>query len=982
MNKLFVFLNLYELAFQFFANCFLRISISILLFFSSLFIHCQNPNYFGYNDENGLPSNEVYSIVQDQKGMIWIGCDAGLFKFDGVRYTTFHCETQNSKAISGLTLSSSGKLYCFNFQSQVFYLENGKLIELKGCPPPFITNLSADKNGNIYISYSGGVDIYNEKENIWKVVGKHNEKLIRSGNIYVAKTSRSSLEGKVFALRSNGIETFDPIENQFFSTSIFKDQSPGLFLLEYYRNRLWIFSAEKNLVYQFKDKKIQKVAKANLLRILSNRKITNVKSLSDGYLWICTYKGIIRYDAIHDKAELFYPEFSFSDAILDREGNYWFTSLQAGILRISNINMPVWTNRTTSSESEKISKIVDGGNYIYFATVNGSIGKIDKRTKELTTYHTGENGDVQSFDFESTTNSLWFNINNKLYCLRNNSIQHIQPKTITAIKKRKEIGTFVFLGSSNGLYINGKLLKSNYWIRDIVSIGDQWAWIATNSGLLKLNRNPTSWGIISSYFKDIQILSLDVSSQNNDLFAMTFDGKIKIISTNGSIQQIAHLPELVQGYKLKYYDNAIYVATNKGLWVYEIATRKWKNIDKLHGLASDNIQDLAILDKHVWLATGKGVQKIPVHSFKNGTRALVYLKKLAHGKNELVNSECLELNYDEPLFLFPEAVSYSSNGSFSYAYRINGKGSSWIRLPATIDKIAIQNIPIGNFQIELKVIDHNNQDSQNSIVIKGIVHPPFWESIWFIVLVVIAISVFIYFVFNIRVQAIQKKQKMEIERLNLENELRLSRESALKSQMNPHFVFNVLNSIKSYIYKNDKQQASQYLTEFSNLIRTFLHVSSRSEVSLAEELDMLRLYIDLEAMLIHHDFTFELEIEPNIDLNNTLIPSLIIQPFVENSFKHGLLHKKGNKRLKIVVSQLADQIIQVAIIDNGIGRKSAQLRRDKELGHESFATTAIEKRIQLLNRNTTLVNVEYEDLVENKHPSGTTVLIRIVIDEQ
>ncbi len=212
--------------------------------------------------------------------------------------------------------------------------------------------------------------------------------------------------------------------------------------------------------------------------------------------------------------------------------------------------------------------------------------------------------------------------------------------------------------------------------------------------------------------------------------------------------------------------------------------------------------------------------------------------------------------------------------------------------------------------------------------------------------------------------------------------MRLSRETALKSQMNPHFIFNVLNSIKAYIYKNDKQKATEYLNDFSNLIRTFLNMSNSSFISINDELKMMKLYINMEAMLLKEDFTYQQNIDENIDLAQTHIPSLIIQPFVENAFKHGLHHKEGNKQLTLNVFSGENNTIIIEIIDNGIGRTNAQeIKNIEKTDHQSFATTAIQKRIELLNKDRNLVDVSIVDLYDKTIPCGTKVIIKIETDE-
>jgi sensor histidine kinase YesM len=219
-----------------------------------------------------------------------------------------------------------------------------------------------------------------------------------------------------------------------------------------------------------------------------------------------------------------------------------------------------------------------------------------------------------------------------------------------------------------------------------------------------------------------------------------------------------------------------------------------------------------------------------------------------------------------------------------------------------------------------------------------------------------------------------------LNRISLENELRLTQQNALKAQMNPHFIFNVLNSIKSFIYENDKKNAIRYLSDFSNLVRKVLDLSDKPLVYLEQELEILKVYIELESMLLVNDFSYNIEIDRSVDLHVIQIPSLIIQPYIENAFKHGLRHKKGEKNLEIKIKyDVIDSLLYVEIYDNGIGRDAAKnINKAHKKNHDSFAISAIDKRIQLLNYSRKdIVGVEINDIFIGKETNGTSVKIRI-----
>lgn len=963
----------------------LRDTTILILFWTltilSISSFAQYPQQFTYDDENGLPSNEVYSITQDKKGFVWIGCDAGLFKFDGIRYIPYKCATQKSKSVTGLTVSSSGKLYCSNFNAQFFVLENDTLKELDNKFSIIITSVTADNSGNLFVSHFGGIDVFNEATKSWKRFGVDNPDLKVGKNDWVSKSTKLNSKGEVFALRSDGVLHFENNQFKTIATDLFKKKSPGFFLPEYHNDELWIFTGESNIIYKCSKGLVKEFKSEKLSSLLQGKKITAARSLADGMLWICTYKGIIKYDSKNDTVEILYSDFSFSDCLIDREGNYWFSTLQTGLLRVVALDMPVWNKLNAGLSNEKISKLICTEDVVYFASINGAIGQLDTKTDELKMFHTAKFSDVQSFNFDSKTNTLWFNIDNQLFYLKDDKIG-TQDNIVTAIKVRKQLDNYTFIGSSSGIYINNERI-SNFWTRAIeFDKATGMPWLATNKGLLALTLKNDKWGIKYNLLPETQILSVDIDEAKNIVYALAFNGSVYSVSTNGKTNLICKVNEKCQVVKVKQHNSKLFFATNKGLLIYDINKKIWETKNRMSGLASENIQDIAVDENNIWLATGKGLQKIPLKNKKKSIAPLLYLKKVLVADKIVNVTSGLKLNYGEPLFIYPEATAYSSITDFWYAYRIRSADTNWIKLPATIDVIDVVNIPSGDFEIEIKVINHQNIDSENTIVLNGYVKPPFWKSTWFIVSIMIIVVLILFVFFLIRIRRIHAKQHLEIERINLENELRLSRESALKSQMNPHFVFNVLNSIKAYIYKNDKQKATEYLNDFSSLIRTFLNMSNSSFISISDELKMMKLYINMEAMLLKEDFTYQQNIDENIDLAQTHIPSLIIQPFVENAFKHGLHHKEGNKQLTLNVYSVEGDKIIIEIIDNGIGRMHAQeIKNAEKLNHQSFATTAIQKRIELLNKNRNVVDVSFVDLYDNNIACGTKVIIKIETDE-
>lgn len=218
-------------------------------------------------------------------------------------------------------------------------------------------------------------------------------------------------------------------------------------------------------------------------------------------------------------------------------------------------------------------------------------------------------------------------------------------------------------------------------------------------------------------------------------------------------------------------------------------------------------------------------------------------------------------------------------------------------------------------------------------------------------------------------------------RLAVEKQYKDSELKALKAQMNPHFIFNALNSIQDYIVLNQKHLASDYLGKFADLIRNYLHFSDTGFISIPEEIQNLNLYLELEKLRFEDALEYNFNIESTANSETIKIPTMLIQPYVENALKHGLLHKKDNRKLSITISKPSEKIIQCIIEDNGIGReKSKAINQKRQQQHKSFALKATTERLDLLNYGKERkIGVEILDLKHNDEATGTKVILNIPI---
>ena len=249
----------------------------------------------------------------------------------------------------------------------------------------------------------------------------------------------------------------------------------------------------------------------------------------------------------------------------------------------------------------------------------------------------------------------------------------------------------------------------------------------------------------------------------------------------------------------------------------------------------------------------------------------------------------------------------------------------------------------------------------------------------------LALTIIAYFLFSrfktqkknelLKTKLAEAEKLLEAEKKATDSELK-----ALKSQMNPHFIFNALNSIQEQFMYGDKLKGNEQLSNFTYLTRQILEVSGKKQITIATEIDILTKYLDLEKMRFAKDFEYFISISPTIDEDYHKIPPMLLQPFVENSVKHGLMHKKGDKIISIHFDlSIGEDYLICTVIDNGIGRKkSAEIKTTNQLKHNSFSTQSIEERLHLLNEKLQLTNlIVYTDVTDNEVILGTKATVNI-----
>jgi ligand-binding sensor domain-containing protein len=341
-----------------------------------------------------------------------------------------------------------------------------------------------------------------------------------------------------------------------------------------------------------------------------------------------------------------------------------------------------------------------------------------------------------------------------------------------------------------------------------------------------------------------------------------------------------------------------------------------------------------------------------------------------------VATHTIELAHDQNFFSFDfSALNYTDTRKNQYAYKLDGVDKDWV-YAGTRRSADYTALAPGNYTFHVKASNNEGLWNDKGTVVQLIIRPPWWRTWWaWTIYTLLALAGIWLLDRQRRLRLIEKEQQRSLAR-----ELEMQ---ALRAQMNPHFIFNCLTSINRFILKSDMLSASDYLTKFSRLIRMVLNHSKQSLISLEEELEMLRLYLELEKLRFKEAFVYRIDIGEALDTSAIFLPPMLFQPFVENAIWHGLMHKKEPGRLDIQL-RVAANILSCSITDDGVGRSFAEYSTSKSAQKQkSMGMGITRQRLALINGNEAKENsLVIEDLYDQQgKPAGTKVVLRIRVRE-
>lgn len=969
-------------------------------------------------DSSSIVDDDVLSITEDDSGYLWLGTNNGISRFNPFNHQSINYVHDPSHPY---TLNENFKCYVYidkqktiwiGNQAGVSYFNQKKnqfiSLQILNAPlnaPPFSATSSflEDQQGRFWIGTFSGLVLYDRK----KQTAQHfifKEELKPQG--FNAITSLfCDHAGRIWVgTWGNGICEFNPSTQTFQSykwntNSLFEGIANIVTAITETKSNdgqysLWVGSTEGLMKIDslpVSDKSVEKILPDNSnLHSINDKNISCLLADANKILWVGTSHGINQFTARNQAFSHIIPFNGNPTKIISDSINHhvnYFISAWYGI-GLTQFNdkfkmLRSWEKippGATSPNNRQVSSFFrskDGTFWI--ATFNG-LYHYDMKNDQITAYlhHAADNNSIASDKLtavaEDATGNIWIGTYGK-------GLDRYDPQ--------KNVFTHFVHKASDSTSLVDNLVWS------INADRQKNIWITTNEGLSVYDRNHENF----SNFYDDQADSNTLQGKDINGILEGDNGDYWIISNKGLnyldwSKKHFILYGTEEGLKdnnilsfTKDKDGILWLCTADGISSFNPATKTFINYGEQNGVPKNINGPMITLENGKILTGGDHfILQFDPASLKVSTPApqvyitqmLVAGKQLAFQK-PVSESGTIILNYPENSFSCSfTAPDFFNGAAVKYAYRLAGVDADWVQA-GNRNFLSYSNLAAGKYVLYIKAANSDGVWNEKGISLHVEVLPPFWQTNWFRIIALLFIVLCIYLLFYFRLSAIQKREALKTAINKQMADMRLK---VLRTRINPHFMFNALNSIQECIYTQKTDTASRYLSKFSMLLRLILENSENTFITISEEIEILKLYLELESLRFDEHFSYAIN-AGNIESDLLEIPPMLIQPFVENALWHGLRYKSGEKKLLISFNE-NEEYINVVIEDNGIGRQAAKaFAPSNEFKKQSWGIKISEEQLKMMETLSKLkTEMKIEDLLSaNSEPAGTKVILSIPIVE-
>jgi ligand-binding sensor domain-containing protein len=934
----------------------------------------ENGTFTTIDESNGLGHNSCWDITEDTQGNMWFASyGGGVSKFDGKKFTVFTMK-------DGLLANKTRKVFPYKNKIYVGTEQGVSIIDIKTNKliTPKVPEHKEDFICLAFVEYNGVVYFTSTFAGLFRIDESSSTPRIQPVILHKNSYSLGLFGSTLYSGNESHINKFDfdKISQGDTSSTDFGKSFVWQFAKD---KRNTIFAAAWGVytpdggLYTIAEDKMTDVSAAYgidskiLLNVVYDKfnDILYVGSNDNG-IYQVRLDEIINYNSFRSKSIIDFEDFNNQKIILETSG-----------LKVLSAKQEI-TNSISLDDFKKIEMT-------FFRKGKQILTKQSAESRDFELNFDIPTNEIEFYEMVKNQNSLWISSNIGIFEINKNyKIVNYLPKHSLKIGfgyDNKLIETITYAGVR--VYENLKTLENTHYSKFNKNTPQYIVKILTNknktyllsvfNGLYVYEngqfRSYLSDGIWKEKkFKHITKNNkgqLILTAEFGDVFIIDDSTSFRILKTISKKQIIGNTILFLESYK-----DYILIGTEKGINIYKDGIIRL--IDKEQGLKDCRITTSQIFENTLWLGTQKGFYTIDLIRLLAAqlTVSEIGISKIAINNIPLqpsaykwfsYNSKQLISDYKHNSFsidFVPKGHPFPNKLKFRYRLNSNNRWSPY----SEKTNLFLPYLPYGNYNVAIEVFDMNAGKSKVFTILQLHIQPPFWLSWWFIVLIIACFSGVIVFIF-LRIKR-KSNEKTIIQRRIAETKL-----EALLSQMNPHFTFNAINAIQDFIISNDTENSLLYISEFSKLIRKTLENSSKQKITIDEEIEYLQAYINIENMRFDNRIDFEIQISPEVDTCFTKIPTMLLQPFVENVFVHAFNESSVAPQLIISFKMISETILECKITDNGLGIKAAK----KNKLHQSKGIQLTKERLSLLQELKDPIEITF---TEN---NGTIVTILLLV---
>jgi ligand-binding sensor domain-containing protein len=1017
--------------------------LSVSLWLCSMLVVSAQPEtilFREFRDQQGLPNNQFRFTVQDKSGVLWMGGSDGLAKYDGYSFTTFRHNNLDTTTLSGNNIStlfedSQGRLWVGVFGTGVNLSDALKskfsLIRIVGndtieASKLLVTDIREDARGRFWLVTQTGVVILEEADTAFNAIDLSSflPALQDCADSMIVTTLFRDRQSRILLGTNTGLIIFDEENNQLYGC----DEITGVpsstvqMISEDREGNIWLSCINQGSRMYYAHTGARTFTAFDKIRFESKKGALRFAFDLDNRLWISEFgHQVYGYD-FRDSSLFLQSKINSSvpferfvrKPLVDHSGNVWIPC-EGYLIYPYPKGFENYVHPYTFHQS--VSAILGEGDILWVAYREKGMIKLNTKT-----------GEIKSLSSTSPTARIPEDHIADILRLRNGNMLLVCFDGVTVLDHRERVvahhvldlsGTNrcafedsagrIWIGGFHGLHLFSETIgvletyklprdigDSRQFVQKIVEDASGYIWFASDlNGIGRMDTHTReilqflpikgdTTSLLSSSIEDLLIDPAGTIWAATDLALTRIDPitfAIKSYSNSHGFQS-SYINSVVCDH-----NGIIWASTNDGISSFDPASQSVTNYSTEDGLLNRSYYMRSRFygsDGTIYFGGSDGLDYFhPSRLRQNPATPIMYLHEILVDNTmkissvDIAHQNGVQLTYQNDLLeIVFSGLYYSAPQSIRYYYKMDGLNEGWIDLGSKHAAVFTDLKP-GDYTFRAKAVSRDGVWSREDLVIPVSVAPPFFETLWFRFIAVCLLGALLLGIIKYREQGIKVRQKRETEVSRKISELE---KRALQAQMNPHFIYNCMNSIQQFMVVHDFEGAMKYLTRFSRILRAVLNMSAQSRVPLTDEIKLIEDYLELENMRFPNKFSYRIDVDPDLNVHTVEIPPFFIQPQVENAIRHGLLRKEGGGLLVLNIRQ-EETYLKVTVEDNGIGRRASLALRLDESHRESKGLSIVQERLSHLHQANGIHPLTITDLYDaSDNPAGTKVEVFLPLD--